>query len=327
MHAARLSREPRALRIEWIYFCIGARLTAEARRGGTDADWEPLRDRDEEAEEDDGGGHAAGYSGRRGRRWPMSATTSPRALAAAAPPLDGALGGPLAPLALPAAALAAASAASAAAGGGAGEKARRRHTTGLNPDDGYASAVAAPTLARDDALPRPPRSRMGSTAGGVDTRIGIERLPWEVLVEIFSYLDLRSVVQGAQVSRRWRAIAADNWLWQQVRGPATRPPCRIHALPHRRPVPWAHVTSGRGMRAGGAAAVPPEAMACARAAAGSTCGQLALSLSGAGAAAQVLEDKHRRVSQHPHQQCRLRFLVVGRVRERANRLMLSCVVA
>ena len=181
----------------------------------------------------------------------MSATTSPRALAAAAPPLDGALGGPLAPLALPAAALAAASAASAAAGGGAGEKARRRHTTGLNPDDGYASAVAAPTLARDDALPRPPRSRMGSTAGGVDTRIGIERLPWEVLVEIFSYLDLRSVVQGAQVSRRWRAIAADNWLWQQVRGPATRPPCRIHALPHRRPVPWAHVTSGRGMRAGG----------------------------------------------------------------------------
>ena len=44
----------------------------------------------------------------------------------------------------------------------------------------------------------------------------LEGLPDEILLEIFSLLDIRGVLQCGQVSNRLRAISNDKSLWQKV---------------------------------------------------------------------------------------------------------------
>ena len=44
----------------------------------------------------------------------------------------------------------------------------------------------------------------------------LEGLPDEILLEIFSLLDIRGVLQCGQVSNRLRAISNDKLLWQKV---------------------------------------------------------------------------------------------------------------
>lgn len=43
---------------------------------------------------------------------------------------------------------------------------------------------------------------------------GMDQLPQDVLMHIFSFLDLRSLVAAASVSRSWNVAASDNKLWQ-----------------------------------------------------------------------------------------------------------------
>ena len=44
----------------------------------------------------------------------------------------------------------------------------------------------------------------------------LEGLPNEILLKIFSLLDIRGVLQCGQVSNRLRAISNDKSLWQRV---------------------------------------------------------------------------------------------------------------
>ncbi|XP_059667138.1 F-box protein At5g52880 [Cornus florida] len=44
---------------------------------------------------------------------------------------------------------------------------------------------------------------------------GLIQLPRDVLVDIFSFLDLRSLVSAASVCRLWKSAASDNFLWHQ----------------------------------------------------------------------------------------------------------------
>ncbi|KAL1813769.1 hypothetical protein ACET3Z_023834 [Daucus carota] len=49
---------------------------------------------------------------------------------------------------------------------------------------------------------------------GMQQGEGMAQLPEDVLLHIFSYLDLRSLVSAASVSRSWNVAARDNKLWQ-----------------------------------------------------------------------------------------------------------------
>ena len=46
--------------------------------------------------------------------------------------------------------------------------------------------------------------------------VQLENLPDEIIVKIFSYVDIKEILRLGQVSRRIRAISSDDSLWLQL---------------------------------------------------------------------------------------------------------------
>jgi hypothetical protein len=68
----------------------------------------------------------------------------------------------------------------------------------LFPDDFQVLANASPISLEDDSDP------------------AIERLPFDLLLRIFSFLDVVSLCRCAQVSKKWHELALDGSNWQCV---------------------------------------------------------------------------------------------------------------
>lgn len=46
--------------------------------------------------------------------------------------------------------------------------------------------------------------------------VGIENLPDEVMLKVFSHLNPQELCRSAQVSRRWNSLAMDGSLWMEL---------------------------------------------------------------------------------------------------------------
>ena len=61
------------------------------------------------------------------------------------------------------------------------------------------------------------RSRARATPADPQLMSLTTQLPWEIMVQIFFFLELRDLLRARLVCRRWKALSDDNVLWQQVR--------------------------------------------------------------------------------------------------------------
>jgi hypothetical protein len=60
------------------------------------------------------------------------------------------------------------------------------------------------------------KSDMSMNISGLNDTVGIENLPDEVMLKVFSHLNPQALCRSAQVSHRWNSLAMDGSLWTQL---------------------------------------------------------------------------------------------------------------